>query len=81
MFWCIWLELNERVFNSKFLPIIYILFKINHLLLLWWNAATEAKRAKLDDSITSVKRSLEFLETRARRTGNPGELITPPASG
>ncbi|XP_039114040.1 uncharacterized protein LOC120249550 [Dioscorea cayenensis subsp. rotundata] len=78
--WNIWLERNARIFNSNCLSTVAIIFKINCMIISWYDAAPEAKKAKLEDPVSKIKRSLEFLssadvvqvESTSRPT-SPGE--------
>lgn len=51
-------------FSSTCAPTASIIVKIVHMVLLWMNAAPEAKRAKMEEAMKKIKRSLEFLTTR-----------------
>ncbi|XP_039140503.1 uncharacterized protein LOC120277716 [Dioscorea cayenensis subsp. rotundata] len=64
IFWNIWLERNNRIFNLAFLSTTAILFKISHMLIDWCSAARDPTLHVSSDSIQSVKRSLDFLSAR-----------------
>lgn len=77
--WNIWLERNARIFNSNCLSADSIIIKIDRMILSWYNAAPEAKKAKLDDPMTKIKRSLDFIVTRDSAVDAP--LSRPPSPG
>ena len=81
--WNIWLERNERIFSAKFRPLSTIIMKIDHMLLLWLSALPVRKRAKFEDSISSIRRSLEFIGSRTETAGasDAGEEISTQSTG
>lgn len=62
--WNIWIERNALIFSYNCLPTIFIIMKIERVLLLWLNAALDSKKAKLEEPTMKIKRSLEFLSSR-----------------
>lgn len=50
--------------SSSCAATVTIIIKIVHMVLLWSNAVPDSKRAKLDEPLKTVKRSLEFLTSR-----------------
>ncbi|XP_039118169.1 uncharacterized protein LOC120254088 [Dioscorea cayenensis subsp. rotundata] len=78
--WNIWLERNARIFNSNCLSSVSIIMKIVRMLISWFDAAPEPKKAKLEVPVSKIKRSLEFLSPRIAeqsvlppRPHSPGE--------
>lgn len=71
--WNIWLERNACIFTSSCSSTATIIVKISHMVLMWLNAVPDSKRAKLEESISKIKRSLEFLSTRDVELGVPSE--------
>lgn len=59
--WNIWLVMNDLIFNANVLPAFAIILKSNRMILSWFSAVTEGSREKFDDSITTIRHSLEFL--------------------
>lgn len=66
--WNIWMEKMHTFSHFKLLSPISIMMKIDHLLLLWLTTMEDSKKAKLEDAIKSVRRSLKFLTFRAKMT-------------
>lgn len=50
-------------------PVHILMMKIKHMLLSWFSAALEGPKEKLEDSISIVQQSLEFLVSRAEEIG------------
>ena len=46
-----------------------IIIKINHMLLLWFSAAPQGKKVKLEVSIATARRSLEFIGLHSQSGG------------
>ncbi|XP_039122026.1 uncharacterized protein LOC120258641 [Dioscorea cayenensis subsp. rotundata] len=67
--WNIWLARNDRIFNAKILPTHCIIININRMLLSWFDALANSAKEKLEDSMSKVKRSLEFLGSRSQLVG------------
>lgn len=65
IFWTIWLERNNRIFNCTFNSTSSILFKISHLFIDWCSAAKDSTQLASSDTFQSVKRSLDFLSARS----------------
>lgn len=63
--WFVWLARNDCIFNAKVLTPHAIMVKTDHMLLSWFSVAADGLRVKLDDTITSIRRSLEFLGPRS----------------
>ncbi|XP_039118577.1 uncharacterized protein LOC120254543 [Dioscorea cayenensis subsp. rotundata] len=74
--WNIWIERNARIFSSSCASNATIIVKIVHMLLMWLNAVPEAKRAKLEEPIKKIKKSLEFVATREVELNAPPEHIS-----
>ena len=70
-------------FLVKFCPLSTIIMKIDHMLLLWLSAVPVRKRAKFEDSISSIRRSLEFIGSRTETAGasDAGEEISTQSTG
>jgi len=62
--WNIWLERNARIFNFNCLSSDTIILKIIRMLMSWYFAAPESKKAKIEDSVTKIRRNLDFLVPR-----------------
>lgn len=62
--WNVWLARNDRIFNAKTLPAHYLILRINRMLLSWFDVLVDTTKEKVGDSISVVRRSLEFLGTR-----------------
>ncbi|XP_039145713.1 uncharacterized protein LOC120282947 [Dioscorea cayenensis subsp. rotundata] len=73
--WNIWIERNARIFSSSCASIASLIVKIIHMFLIWLNAAPDSKRAKLEEPIKKIKRSLEFVTGR-----DVGHHVPPEAS-
>lgn len=58
------LKRNAHIFTSICLSTGSIIIKIDRMLLLWFNAALDSKKEKLEESMSNIKRSLDFLTTR-----------------
>ncbi|XP_039134190.1 uncharacterized protein LOC120271576 [Dioscorea cayenensis subsp. rotundata] len=76
--WVIWLERNARIFTASCLLTVALILKIEHLVLSWFSAAPESKRAKLEDPMAKVKRSLEYLSSSDAIPVAPAERSPPP---
>ncbi|XP_039119177.1 uncharacterized protein LOC120255416 [Dioscorea cayenensis subsp. rotundata] len=63
--WNLWLARNDRIFNAKILPVHCIVLYINRMLLLWFDALADLVKVKIEDTIASVRRSLEFVGQRS----------------
>lgn len=59
--WNIWLARNNRIFNANILPVHSIILIIDHILLSWFDVLANGAKAKLEDPISTIRRSLEFL--------------------
>lgn len=77
--WNIWLERNARIFNFTCASSNSIVAKIVHMVLLWFNAVPDSKRAKLEEPMQKIKRSLEFHITREAISVPPEPPVTPNA--
>lgn len=62
--WSIWLTRNDYIFSAKCVNAISVLRMTGHLILSWFSAAPDGQRVKLEDSISSIRRSLEFIGPR-----------------
>lgn len=70
--WNIWLERNNRIFSAICLSTIAIISKIVHMIQLWFVAAPDSKKARLEEPMAKVNRSLEFHSSR-----DPGPCVPP----
>lgn len=61
--WNIWFERNVCIFTSTCLSTDSIIMKIDCMLLLWLIVAPNLKKVKLEELMSKIKRSLEFLTT------------------
>lgn len=59
--WHICLARNNLIFNDSFLHALAIILKIDLMILSWFSAAVEGFRVKFDDSISTIRRSMEFF--------------------
>ena len=50
-----------------------IIIKINHMFILWVSTVLETKRLKLENSISTAKKSFEFLGFLSNGTTDPRE--------
>lgn len=73
--WNIWIERNARIFNSTCIPIVSIIVKIEHVILLWMSTAPDSKKARLEEPLAKVKRSLEFLSSADPTPSVPPESL------
>ncbi|XP_039146846.1 uncharacterized protein LOC120284108 [Dioscorea cayenensis subsp. rotundata] len=62
--WSIWLTRNDYIFSDKCAHPHSVMVKTDHMILSWFSAAPEGLGVKLDDSISSIRRSLEFSGSR-----------------
>ncbi|XP_039130828.1 uncharacterized protein LOC120267198 [Dioscorea cayenensis subsp. rotundata] len=67
--WNIWLGRNDYIFNANVLSAHCIIVKTDRLLLSWCSSIAEGPRAKMEDDISAVRRSLEFLGPRVQDFG------------
>ena len=65
IFWSIWFERNNRIFNLNVLSPISIIIKAIHLLLAWIFAARDPHQHFPSDSLQNLRRSLDFLSARS----------------
>ena len=79
--WKIWLERNSHIFIRNSCPYLVIIRKIIYIFLLWVFVAPNAKKVKLEDATSTVKRSLEFLGSRTNVTSDLEELTTNQGAG
>lgn len=68
--WNICLARNDYIFNANTLPIHAHILKIDHRLISWFSTVVEGAKAKMEDSISSIRRSLEFLGPRVEEIGD-----------
>lgn len=61
LLWHVWLERNARIFNNAYSVHQSVLLKVIYMFLSWINAVPDAKKAKLEGSVSTAKRSLQFL--------------------
>lgn len=59
--WNIWLARNDRIFNTNVVSVFAIILKCDCMILSWFSAIAEGSKEKCEDSISTIKRSLEFL--------------------
>lgn len=59
--WNIWLERNARIFNNKYSSLHTIIVKAIYMMILWIDEAPESKKARLEGSVMTGNRSLEFF--------------------
>lgn len=59
--WSIWLARNDRIFNAKILSAHCTFVSINHMILSWLDALADNAKTKMADTVTAVRRSLEFV--------------------
>lgn len=67
--WNIWLAKNDCIFNAKALFAHYIILKVDRMIISWCSSIAKGPRAKLEDSITTVRSILEFLSPRVQEFG------------
>lgn len=67
--WSICLAKNDCIFNAHIMYAHALMLKIDHMLLSWFSTAAERTRVKLEDSISTIQRSLEFLGPRVESKG------------
>lgn len=58
--WNIGLVRNDRIFNANIVPALAIIMKCDCMIISWFSPDTEGGREKFKDSITTIRRSLEF---------------------
>lgn len=85
--WNIWLARNDCIFSANILPTHAFILKIDRMLLSWFSTVADGSRVKLEDLISSIRRSLKFLgprveevvgaRTRASSCGGSGGLRRP----
>lgn len=76
--WNIWLARNDKIFNAKILPSHCIVLSINRMLLLWFNSLADSVKEMIEDTITTVRRSLEFIGPRSLQDmGDPSAEEAP----
>lgn len=79
--WNNWIEINACIFTSTCSPTATIIVKIVHMVLMWLNAVPDSKKAKLEEPMGKLKRSLEFLTSRDTELSAPVESITSQGEG
>ncbi|XP_039130839.1 uncharacterized protein LOC120267212 [Dioscorea cayenensis subsp. rotundata] len=62
--WNIWLARNDRIFNNKIASARCLIMNIDRMLLSWFDALADNVKGKIDETMSTVKRSLEFLGQR-----------------
>lgn len=74
IFWQIWLERNNRIFNLVALPIQTIFYKTANLLLLWLFTDSEPQQQPIMEALQRIKLSLNFMSARGADLANNSEL-------
>jgi len=69
LLWNIWLARNERMFNANFMSVTNVILRIDRMLLAWFNAIADGSKEKIGEAVSTVKRNLDFLETRVAPQG------------
>ncbi|XP_039120313.1 uncharacterized protein LOC120256691 [Dioscorea cayenensis subsp. rotundata] len=67
--WAIWLTRNDVIFSDKCVCPHAVVVKTDHFILSWFSAASEGLRSTLEDSISSIQRSLEFTGPQSEGAG------------
>lgn len=62
--WNIWLDRNDHIFNTNVLFAVDIILKCDRMILSWFSTVGEGSREKFEDSIHTIRHSLEFLGQR-----------------
>lgn len=60
--WNVWLARNDHIFNANVLHVHALIVKIDQMLLSWFSSCVEGDKRKLDDSMKTIRRSLEFWD-------------------
>jgi len=63
--WNVWLARNESIFNAKVVPVHVIIMNIDRMLLSWFSICADNVKAKLEEPMHTIRRSLEFLSVRS----------------
>lgn len=70
--WCIWLERNNRIFQSLASPSYSLMVKITNILLSWFSIAADSHQHSLSEASQKIKRSINFISVRvSNQTGDP----------
>lgn len=67
--WNVWLARNDCIFNANAISAQVILLKVDCMLLSWFSAVPNATKEKLVDSMTTIRRSLDFIGPRVESPG------------
>lgn len=65
---------NDCIFNANILPAHTLILKIYQMLLSYFSTVAKGSKVKLEDSISAIKRSLEFLSPRVEESNGAPSL-------
>lgn len=59
--WTVWIARNDCIFNAITMHVYHLIVKIGRMLVSWCSSFSGGSKAKLEDDISTVRCSLEFL--------------------